>query len=228
MNLLPGWNPGFIAGGRLTTLTQVLSSTSTTNTITAPSGIQAGDLIIMVDSGGGGVETNPPADVTPSGFTRIGTSLTFDGGTFGPSVRQNLWYKIANGTEGGVSLTGLNAVVADNKVIAVFRGNKPISSVILSTPTGQATGGNPTAQNIDAASGAAPLVAIAAYGAPDDTIPTRTFTVGGVAAKDGEVNSSGGCYLAWKIYNTAPANIVIDMDDTGDLNALQGVYISCS
>jgi hypothetical protein len=41
---------------------------------------------------------------------------------------------------------------------------------------------------------------------------------------------SGGIdlWLAYKIYNSAPANVVIDMDDEGDDQMIHGAYMACS
>jgi hypothetical protein len=46
-------------------------------------------------------------------------------------------------------------------------------------------------------------------------------------AKDGEegVQDDDGAFLAWKIYESSPANVQIDMDDEGTLNTLAGAYI---
>ena len=66
------------------------------------------------------------------------------------------------------------------------------------------------------------------YGCANGTVNPRTFTVGGSAAKDGETQATGGSadnWLAYKIYNSSPADVVIDQDDEGDNNALVSCYI---
>lgn len=200
----------------LTSITQVLSATSTSSTINFPGGIQSGDLIVLIDRGFQ-ASTTPPADVTPTGFTRVGSSLTLASGL--ASVRQNAWYKKADGTESG-ALTGLNADFANDKVMIVFRGNTPASTLTLGGSGAEITDGNPAAQNCPASGGLAPLVVLGAYGSSGAVNP-RTFST----TKDGEVNSSTSLYLAWKIYNSSPANSSIDMDDEGNLNTLQSFYI---
>ncbi|HWE21758.1 MAG TPA: hypothetical protein VG758_32045 [Hyphomicrobiaceae bacterium] len=49
-------------------------------------------------------------------------------------------------------------------------------------------------------------------------------------AKDGEINVVLGAlnaYLAYKIYNSSPVNVTVDMDDEGT-NELYSCYVSCS
>lgn len=221
MNFLPGWSPGFIASGALTSITQVGTSTSTGATINFPAGIQAGDLIVLVDRAIGSFNTLP-TDVTPSGFTLIGTVNQAATGSPFVSVRQNLWYKLATGSESG-ALTGMDGAGSDHKAMYVFRGNKAASVLTVGSVGGQSTDSDPTAQNVTASSGVAPLVVIGAYGSTG-TVDPRTFST----TKDGEINPSVNCYLAYKIYNSAPADSSIDMADEGSGNSLQSCYIQMS
>jgi hypothetical protein len=228
MNFLPGWNPGFIAaGGKLTTIAQVLSATSVESaTITAPVGIRAGDLIVMLDVAFG---TSPVAEVIPTGFTPIVTSSS------GANFRAVLSYKLATGTEGGTSITGMTETNLDGtfgKMIYVFRGNVPATLITVADAAAEFTTGNPAAQTVNASGGFAPLVVLGCYGCgPNGLVNPRTFTVAGIAAKDGEINAfADGAYtdtdawLAYKIYNIAPADVVIDMDDEAT-NVLMSAYI---
>lgn len=79
---------GFGVGG-LSRVSLFDSSTSTSGTITAPSGISAGDLIVLLDSAGSGSGT------PPTGFTQIDEQGGFGG------LDTIASYKIATGTEGG-------------------------------------------------------------------------------------------------------------------------------
>ncbi len=197
-------------------ITQALSSTSTASTIAVPSGVRAGDLMVLLDSSynaGSAAST-----VIPSGFTSL-SNLTLT------SFRQIVSYKKADGTEGGGNLTGVNASDDNNKALYVFRLSNPASSVTPSTPNGQAVGGDPTAQVVSASSGVAPLVVLGAYGAQiAGVISPRTFTVGGIDAKDGEINPSSSAYLAYKIFNSLPQDVTVDMEDEVG-NILQSFYI---
>ena len=217
---------GFGAGGEaLTTLTQVLSATDNDGAaFTLPVGIVAGDLIIVWDYAAG---ITLPADATPSGFTQV---LTVTDGT---NVRAKLSFKIAVGTESGASVNGLNGDVREGKLTYVFRGNAPIAVATPADTATELTGGNPAAQTVNASGAAVPLVVVGCYTtATGGTVDPRTFTVGGSAAKDGEitVNPAGGgnMYLAFKIYNSSPADVVVDMDDEGAGNVLASCYIACS
>jgi hypothetical protein len=224
VNFLPGWNPGFLAGKTpLISITQVLSATSTAATIAAPPGIQAGDLLVLFDQAVS-VFMGQPTLVTPSGFTnRIDLGFTSSGVT---GVRCAVATKLAVGTEGGTSLTGMSGATSNDKALLVFRGNVPAVSHTVADAGQEGTDGNPAAQTITAASGVAPLVVIGGYGnAGGGTINPRTFTTGGVGSKDGEITSNVWHYLAWKIFITSPADCVVDMDDEGSGNALLSCYI---
>lgn len=212
----------------LTSITQALSATqANSSTITAPVGIQPNDLIVMFDAAFNPFASGPPTNVTPSGFDSIFS--TNDGTSF--SI--NASCKLASGSEGGTAITGM-ASGEMAKLIYVFRGNNPAVAKLVGDVGSQITSGNPTAQTITAASGVAPLVVLGFYGS-SNLISPRTFTVGGVGAKDNEINafddgSFGDCdaWIAYKIYNSAPADAVVDMDDEGTINGLGSCYIQLS
>jgi hypothetical protein len=222
--IIPGWNPSpqrqFLTPAVLTSITQVLSATSTAATIAFPASIIAGDLIILVDRAQNTQFSGTlPTDVTPSGFTRVGASLTLNasaGDFFG--TRQNLWYKLAAGTETG-NLTGMDGTNADKKAMYVFRGNIPATAITVGDAEGSIIDTNPTALNCQASGGVAPLVVIGAYGS-SAAIDPRTFST----TKGGEINPDTQLYLAYKIYNSSPADSSIDMDDEGFRNTLQSAY----
>lgn len=218
-----GDRPRVVAPPALTTISQQASATDTDNSVNCPAVI-AGDLILVLnvaeDSG------VPPTNTTPSGFTQIftatGNPLNF--------YRITLSAKIATGSEGGAAITGFTGNQMARIVVLTFRGDIPISLATPSTPVspGWVTG-NPTSQTVLSAAGVAPLVVLGVYGGGNlQVINPRTFTVGGVGSKDGEVNASTELYLAWKIYNTAPADVVVDMDDEGAANYLAGLFFACS
>lgn len=198
----------------LTTISQVLSGTSTLSTIAVPLGVQAGDLILLLDTA---IAASAPASALPTGFTSISNSGFSTGGD---SIRHRASYKLANGTEGGVSLTGVNGANSNQKEIYVFRGNVPATSVTVSTPNVDVLSTNPASQNVAASSGIPPLVVFGCYGS-SGTINPRTMS----PAKDAELNASVRSYLAYKIYDSSPSDVSVDMDDEGDVNALHSFYI---
>lgn len=195
------------------------SSTSSTTTILAPASIAAGDLLVLWDYSRG----NPaPTDVVPTNFTRITTNAF----TLAGDHRAVASYKIADGTEDGATITGM-AVGASGgyKAMYQFRASRAITAVSISAAVGQeSTTGNPAAQTVSAAGGTPPLIVFGCYGT-SGTVDPRTFTVSGSAAKDGEITPHVRCYLAYKIYNTSPADVVVDMDDEGS-NGLGSFYLA--
>ena len=187
-------------------------------TITAPSGIQAGDLLVLLNSH---AATGTTTAVAPSGWTlAVSQAAT--------NVSMAISYKIAAGTESGTTVSGMNGGTAvKNLVMLVFRGSKAVSTVTVGSTHTQEVDTDPTAQVCAASGGVAPLIVLGAYSnaASGTDINPRTFTVGGVAAKDGEINSNTDNYLAYKIFNSAPADCTIDMQDHGTQNFLQSCYL---
>lgn len=217
MSFLPGWCPGSaVASRRLTTIVKQDDSSFSgmAATITAPDDIIAGDMLVMADFTFGAY--SPPAAVTPAGWTNI-INLAV-----GTKSRGMVHYKLANGSEASSVITGMNGATGfTSKVIATFRGNIPATLLTISgVVNSQATTGDPTAQNVAASGGLPPLVVLGFYMASAAVDP-RTMS----PAKDGEVApSDNGNWIAWKIYNTAPANVSVDMADEGE-NILGSTYI---
>ena len=202
-------------------LSYIDSTTSSAATITASNSIQRGDLLVLVQRGTGA----SVADVTPTGFTNIGSA------TLSTTDVISAKYKIATGQENGQSITGVNAASVNRKFLLVFRGSGPLTSVTPADYAGEVTDGDPATQTINASGQTTPLVAIAAYNtAALGTIDPRTFTVGGSEASDGELSIGAGTfsYCKYKIYNSSPADITVDMEDEGTKNGLQSFYISCT
>jgi hypothetical protein len=222
-NLLASFMPGMFPMGAArqepappagVTLAFRSSSVSTTNAVSAPSGNTAGDLLVYIDSASSfQIPSGPiPGSVTPSGFT-LAASHTLASGANG--YRQNISYKVATGSEG--SITGMAGATTNHKIMLCFEG--PISTAAHATFNGQGSTANPTAQNVTASGGTPPLVVIGAYRA-NGAVDPRTMS----PAKDGEVTTTGLLYGAYKIYNSSPADVSVDMDDEGD-NILQSGYI---
>lgn len=216
-NFLPGMFPAGAASGAAglssisvadSTVDQTLSST-----VTAPSDIIAGDLIVLwnlSENTAGAVSS-----VIPSGFTEIATSSQ-------SQQRCTSSYKLADGSEASASLTVMDGDSRRYKAIYVFRGDVPATSVTLSSSVGsQSTSGNPSSQSVIASGGTPPLVVLGFYGA-FSTIDPRTFS----PSSDGEIGSSDSrMFIDYKIYNESPADVTIDMDDEGASNHLHSCYI---
>lgn len=212
-----GLMPTLVLGaGGVTSLTQPAGETATSAaaTITGPAGIQAGDLLVLLDRA---VAGSLPTKVIPTDFVEI------DDANNGSSARQVVSYKIADGSEASASLTGMDGSV-DRKALYVFRGDKAITAVNVSTPNSEQTSGNPASQSVLASAGAAPLIVFGCYGVSSGSVDPRTFT----PTKDGEINEGTNFYLAYRIDNSAGQDTTVDMDDEGDVNILQSFYIECA
>jgi hypothetical protein len=222
--------PALLGSGpkNVTTLTFVTSATDVSGAaFTLPTDIIAGDLIVVWDTA-----TNAPAAggpvptaATPAGFTN---DIDVDNGL---DARAMFSHKIANGTEGGTSVNGMNAVDGEGKITAVFRGDAPLATASILSPAEQITDINPTAQVVTSGSGTPPLIVFGLYGNGFvATVDPRTFS----PAKDNEISASilglEDIWLAYKIYNLGdtPANVSIDMDDEGAVNELASCYIQCT
>lgn len=191
----------------------VTSATSTAATIAVPSSVMAGDLLVLMDRAENSLGGGLPATVVPTGFTSAINTPQFD-------ERQIISAKLADGSDAGSTLTGMDGTSADAKLLLVFRRFPAATSISIQDPAGQATDGNPTAQTINASGGNAPLVALAGYSSYGAVSP-RTMT----PAKQSEISISTRYFLAWKIYDSSPADVSADMDDEGLGNFLQSLYI---
>ena len=198
---------------------------STSNSITAPASIAADDLIVMWDCCYGSF-FGVPTDVVPTGFTRLTTNtlnLT--------DSRAVASYKKADGSEGGASIVGMNpnedgsGTGLSNKIIAVFRDSGGgFATISPSSVSQQITNANPTAQNVAASGGAAPLIVLGFLGnihgavvSPRTWSPAFTAEIG---------TSSSSAWLGYKFYDSSPADHSIDMDDEGNRNVLASCYIA--
>lgn len=209
-----------VAAGEITFIASTTSTASAT--ITAPATINAGDLLILADSARNGV--GAPTTVVPAGFTSIINTL-LDTVVSG-QVRNIASYKIADGTEDGATITGMNGTITDTKIMLQFRRDPVTSVASVEDVTGEGTTGNPASQTVNALGQVPPLIVFAVYKATSSSVDPRTFS----PAKDAEVNANdaGGpddLWFAYLIYNSSPADVTVDMDDEGIGNLLQSFLI---
>jgi hypothetical protein len=198
----------------LTSISVFSSATSTATTITAPANINAGDLLVLLDRAEN-LGVDPPTLVTPTGFTSIGNITTY------LYSMQNLSYKLAVGTEGNATITGMSGDNYARKALYVFRGDVAAGTITVMSYNGEATNFEPSSQTVTASSGTYPLVVIGAYSTFNTALSPRTFS----PAKDNEITPVNDFYLAYRIYNSSPANTSVGMEDEGDENMLQSCYI---
>jgi hypothetical protein len=197
-------------------------SGASTDTLALPAGIRAGDVIVLMARDKRSSNSTPPSEVVPTGYTLI-NSFSDNGSD---AQRVIFSYRVADGTE-TVIPTYTNNKTNTRRIVLVFRPNAVVTTV---TPAGfqsQMTAGDPTAQVIGSGSGSSPLVVFGfylnntgGYEAGNEVNP-RTAS----PAFDAEVSHTNWLWFNYKIYNSAPANVTIDMDDEGSLNGLASFYI---
>ena len=216
--------PGYRSVSPVSNLTYVgLSFTDTAdqgNTGSHPTGINAGDLIILFDYI---ISGSPATPVTPSGFTTLGNQ--FLNSTFSKSV----FLKIADGNEDGGTWTGATPL-DDNggcKISLVMRPNNPVTSFTAGTSVGVHSNSNPAARTILSSSGTSPILIVGFNSAT--SAPTSTMT-------PTELHKSAVANVNWfyshdvivGLITGSPANVSLDMTDAGTANNIYGSYASLS
>lgn len=197
----------------ITSITNPSSSTSSSSTITAPSDLRMGDLLLLFDCAS--TSLSPPSAVTPSGWTQVDTQA-------GTSMRDSMCYKIADGSEASSSITGMNGGYSNRKLLAVFRCNVPIVGVSISTVSKTITASNPASQSVTASSGTAPLIVIASW---SDQIDSNDISPRTQSPTMTEISNTTHQYIGWIGYTSSPSDQSFDMDDEGADNALMGFYM---
>ena len=189
------------------------SANSTTTTLTAPSDIVAGDLLIWYDNSLN-FSTFPTA-VVPTGFTQISTT------TNATNRRIISAYKIAVGGDASATITGMSFLNAGVKGLIVFSTNGATSAAVFDADI-QNTDGDPTAQTVTSSSGTPPLVVIG-------LIRNQTANYSMTPTEDGVATFSAGQQFGlYKIYNSSPANVTVDTNDGGNNNLINSFYMQVS
>lgn len=197
----------------ISSLSEQAHSSTTTSSITLPASISAGDLLIISHSAGNGSGT--PAAVTPSGFTLAGTYTS----SFG---RQSLHWKLALGTESSASVSILSGTSYQRGLAVQFRANEAITAVTAGSPVGQITDSNPTSKNITASASSSPLVVIACW---TDSPSFNAISPRTQSPAMTEISDVVNQYMGWLFYASSPSDQSFDMDDEGQDNGLNGVYL---
>lgn len=203
------------AARRVTSLSYLDSATSTATTITVPSGVQTGDVGILLDEALN-FSGSPPSATVPSGWT----SLVDTAGTI---TRQIISAKVLSSSDAGTTLTGMDGAVGESKSLLVIRPNAPATAFAAYSTAGEITANNPAAQVVAASGGVAPLVVVAGY--------TSTGTLSGVSfspSQDGTITNGTTQELRYKFYSGSPADVTVDMADSGSINWMQSLYLQVS
>lgn len=199
-----------VAAPAVTSIAYVAHTTSTANTIVAPSSINAGDLLVLFDFAQNisGVVT----DVVPTDWT------SFRHAAFSPR-RLRGSYKIADGTEDGSTITGMDGSSSDDKIMVQYRADVAIASFSASGGGGATSSGDPVQDTISASGGTPPVLGLVTFGS-SGAISPRTTSI----TPNHELSSSTRFYLHDYVQNTSPADYTFDMDDEGAFNFLHGSY----
>lgn len=174
--------------------------------------VQAGDLIIFFDAAGVTVQ---PTHAVPSGFTEIGRVVSGDA-----FWRWIVSYKIAAGTEGGTTITGMTTGGVRRPTLAVFRKQSPILSVSVhdvDTGTASASTGS-SAANV-------PYVVIGcgAY----FTSTTQPADATGTPAFDGSVDGQSNTRIGWN-FTDPPVNQTVNEPSGNSYRATFAFYIEAT
>ncbi len=206
------------AAGGLATISLFASDTEIDlPSITAPASIAAGDVIVFLNWAR---DVGLPTTAIPSGFTSISNvSLT--------NARVILSYKLAVGGEGGSTLTGMTSGTDDLVIIVlVFRGNVPATSATVQDAAGEMINTAPSDQVVNASGGNPPLIVLGGFAS------TGAFTPGFSPSADAtfsDTSSTGPQLdLAYKIYDSSPADVTMSKTDTGNRNTIVSCYIEMS
>lgn len=212
MNVLKMLTANASSGGGQT-LAFRSSATSTASTIVAPSGIVAGDLLVLYDNAAN--ISGFPTAVIPTGFDS--PAIINQTGGSASNRRCIVSKKIANGTEAGATITGMDGTLLDAKILVVFSTNGATNSTAFDSVI-QITQGDPTIQTIDSSIGSPPLISLGFLrnegGGGGTMSPTQDGIVG-----------SGTHQGYYKIYNSSPADVTFDTGDGGNNNMLMSFYI---
>jgi hypothetical protein len=217
--------------GTTTSLT-VRFSTSTfdvtlTTSVTYPSGIVAGDLILLYLICADINSATPPTITPPAGFTSIGTGTSFSIDNLNADT-SSAYYRLATGTETGAITWSKSAGDYPRSIITVFRPSKTISIITPTAFTSQGvpngTGGvtNPSNQTIPMAAG--PLIMFAKY----DNDGGGSISISGFTpTEDGNVTASTDSILKYKIYNYTSAATTVSHSSggSGTDNILSSFYL---
>lgn len=198
------------AAGNVVELAFRSSANSTASTITIPSDVVAGDLLVLYDRA-----TNTSGTVTfavPSGFSTILNQLPVT------TIRFVCSYKIATSTDASSSITGMNGTNDNSKILLAFSTGGATTAAAYDIAF-QQTDGDPTSQTINASGQTTPLVVLGFIRQQTATSQSMSPTQDGTAAS-GTTNTA-----YYKIYNSSPADVTFDCGDGGTQNALMSFYI---
>lgn len=188
--------------------------------VTIPASADTGDFAILFDFAG--AVFGAPSEVVPTGWTKIiSASVAI------PGSRIVVSHKTLGAGDPGASITGMTGS-QDAKIVLVFK--QPSSTPAASLWTAQCIAGDPAQQNVAASGVSAPLIVFGCCAATTTTTSPFSFSTASPAF-DATVSVdvagvSPGMTVGYKIYESAPQNHAIDINNFGATNALASGVIS--
>lgn len=177
------------------------SATSTSSSITIPSGAEVGDIAVLFDFAGSS-NTTIPTSVVPSGFTSASNkSSSTTAGT-----RAIVSYKKLVSGDPGASITGMNGGLFNTKRILIFSPSSPISTIMLGDVQETITDSAPAEQTVS--SDDPPYLVIGAAS-------TRSYTPSWTAAWYDDSFSQTRTLFAYKLFNASFDDVSIDFTAGG-------------
>lgn len=195
---------------------------SNASTITGPGSVQAGDLAILFDAPSG---STVPAAVTPSGWQSLyNDDLVYNFTSH--HGRHIISYKILTSsdiTAGTMnSVTGMSGSTTSRKMIGVWRSTNPIKSILVQSFQQEGVDNGNLAQQTIPTSTAKQAALLLAHFRFANTQASGNLTATGMTLTAGSATSQ---YMAYRIYNSSPANQNVDTTITSDTQMLQTFFI---
>lgn len=199
--VLAGIGSGLLPATKLTDVIVTSNTTSSTSSISYPSDVKSGDVAVLFDGATGGSYSSSAL----AGFTPVDTA--------GGSVsRENLQYRLCDGTEGGTSISCINGGT-NAKRLLIIRGNIPIKTITSTNGQHSNNGSaNPAALTLTIVALDKPSVSLAAIVANGSAL---TLSMSPTALVSGAVNGitiSG--YKTWG-QSDSPANQTVTSTASG-------------
>lgn len=195
-------------------------SESSAGTLVAPSNIAAGELLVFLNIAAS--TTSSPTAVTPTGFTNAinGTN------SFLTNTRYMASWKIADGTEGGATITGMNPGTGspfERMALLRFRVFESFTSVTFTDAYFNVTAGSIGDQSNTVGSATEPAVGLSMFVAGTSGPITRHATS---RSYDFEIGSGSRLMiLRGFIFSENPTNYTAALGDDGpDYNMLWNLW----
>lgn len=193
------------------------SATSTGTTITLPSDIEVGDIIVIADyvKGLGSAGAMPNVSGTDDGYTDISSVDSVNS--------YNFSFKVAVSGDASKVLSGCSGNNAADvcKVALVFEG--PVTSGTRHQFSAEDTNGDPSSQTMNSSGDTVPLLVLCMLGGTSSV----TLTTG---SSDGSVANTAGnneVIVYYSLYGTldTPSDHTYDTGDNGTFNAIVSTVI---